>query len=199
MPIGDLPPHPLEVSQCLKIIRAIKGKSRLAARDRAILTVLWRCGIRNSELRNCRLDHVCLEGDQPYLRVMQPKGRENGVKPRNVGLDAATLKELTAWLEWRGVDPGLLFPSLAGMDQPISLNNLGRMVRHRARRARVMRRVHPHCFRHTYAKDLLDEGANMVVIQRLLGHSSLQTTAQYLGHIGCDETVELSCAREMTI
>lgn len=198
MPIGDYPPHPLEVGQVKRMLRVIRTKSRKGLRDQAIIAIFWRCGLRNTELRLIELDHLGQTADgERFIRVMSPKGRKKGAKPRNLGIDAMTWDLIEKWLEERGTEPGLLFPSRTGV--PIMAKVIRDMVKSRGAQAGLSRRVHPHCFRHTFAKDLLEEGENIVVIQHALGHTSLERTAQYLQHIGCDEVVSVTSQRSWTI
>ena len=63
------------------------------------------------------------------------------------------------------------------------------MIRRRAKRAGIEKRVHAHGLRHSYADHLRRSGVDIVVIQRLLGHASLQTTARYLDHVSPVEAV----------
>lgn len=196
MPRGDYPAHPLEVGQVLKIIRKIPTRRRKGVRDRAIIAVLWRCGLRNSELRTLKFEHLSSTTPR-QLRVMKPKGIARGAPPRDVGIDPATWELIEKWLKLRGEGNGLLFTSNVGTQ--MDRDNLCRMLRSRARQGGVTRRVHAHCFRHTYAKDLLEDGVPMITIQKALGHSSLQTTAIYLSHVGNGEVVAATSERNWTL
>lgn len=198
MPIGDYPPHPMEVRQVKQMLKAIKTKTEKSARDRAMIAIFWRCGLRNAELRSIELDHIGkTEDGERFIRVMHPKGSGQGKQPRNVGLDRSTWTLINAWLKWRGDGPGLLFQSRTG--GKIQSKTVRAMIHSRAARCGLTRRVHPHCFRHTYAKDLYDEDVPLPLIQQALGHSNLHQTARYLTHLGCGEVVEVTSKRSFTL
>jgi integrase len=191
MPIGDFPAEPLEPSEALALVRRQSTKSRTGTRNRAIFGVLWRCGLRNGELRNLDLSHVSHEGEA--LRITRPKGYRNGKKPRTVGVDQTTMALIDAWIEHRGTEPGPLFITYSG--RRITGRDLRDLVATGAKLAGIARRVHPHCLRHTYARALYDEGVGMVHIQKALGHTNLATTAVYLDSIGATEVVAITSNR----
>ncbi len=193
---GAFPPEPLEPAQALAIIKHIKPRTRKGCRDRAILAVMWRCGLRCAEVRDLAFSNLKIN-EPRSLTVLRPKGTARGKKPRTVGLDETTLELIRQWLRWRGAEPGPLFTSTAGT--PLQLNNMRRMVAGRGREAGIARRVHPHCFRHTYARDLYLEGVGMVDIMNSLGHSGLETTARYLQSIGCTQSVAITSERQWEV
>jgi len=102
---------------------------------------------------------------------------------------------------WRGrkVDLGLdprtmpLFCTLRG--GVIAVNNIGAMLRRRATKAGIDKRVHPHGLRHTHATELIAEGLPLNALQKQLGHASLATTSTYANHLGAEEEVEIGCRR----
>jgi site-specific recombinase XerC len=198
MPIGDFPPEPLEQHEALALVRAPNPKCRAGSRDRALLAVMWRCGLRNSEVRNLELSHVIVAPEHA-LRVLRPKGARSkkGKPPRTVGVDDTTWELLQAWIATRGDEPGILFSTASG--KIINDRDLRTLVAYNARRAGIRRRVHPHALRHTFAKALYDESVGMVHIQELLGHTQLTTTAGYLQGIGATEVVAISSARKWEI
>lgn len=192
MPKGDFPAFPLEPSQALALTRAPNTRRRSGMRDRAFLTVLWRCGLRNEEARSLQVSHIVHEPER-VVRVMNPKGSLRGKPPRNVGLDDQTWERIQEWLAVRGDHAGFLFDTESG--KKLDGKNMRLMIGRRAKTAGIDRRVHPHCLRHTYASELYHEGVGMVDIMNQLGHSSLQTTATYLQRIGCSESVVITRAR----
>jgi site-specific recombinase XerC len=198
MPVGDFPPEPLQAHEALALVRAPNPECRTGCRDRALLAVMWRCGLRNSEARNLELSHVIVD-PKHAVRVLRPKGARSkkGKAPRTVGVDDQTWALLESWIAMRGDEPGILFSTASG--KPINDRDLRTMVAYNARRAGIRRRVHPHALRHTFAKGLYDESVGMVHIQELLGHTQLTTTAGYLQGIGATEVVEISSARKWEI
>lgn len=192
MPIGDFPPYPLESVQALAITNAPNIRCRSGMRDRALLTVLWRCGLRNEEVRSLRVAHIILSPERA-LRVMNPKGSRKGKDPRTVGVDDQTWERIDAWLKVRGDHEGWLFDTDTGGQ--LDGKNLRVMVKRRAAKAGLKRRVHPHCLRHTYAMELYNERVGIRHIQEAMGHSSLQATAAYLQRIGCSEAAVITSKR----
>jgi site-specific recombinase XerD len=79
--------------------------------------------------------------------------------------------------------------------RPMSRSMVGEMLKRSARAAGIDKRVHPHGLRHTLAYELLMEGVPISVIQRQLGHASLQTTDIYLSHIAPKQVLEFMSAR----
>lgn len=148
------------------------GDDPWARRDRAVCEVLYGAGLRVSEL--CGLDLDSLDERQGVLRVLG-KGR----KERIVPLHRAGWRALALWREVR---PDLM--SEGSPDHVLFVNRRGvRLGPRDVRRildARVeLGHVHPHALRHTYATHLLEGGADLRVVQELLGHESLTTTQLY--------------------
>ncbi len=152
-----------------------------SARDRAILEVLYATGLRVSELAG--LD---LAGVDRAARTVTVRGK--GGKERIVPYGAAAARALAAWLARRGERPGPLFVNVRG--GRLSARGIRAVVRRRARAAGITRRVTPHTLRHTFATHLLDGGADLRVIQDLLGHSRLRTTQRYT-HVGADHLMRV--------
>lgn len=148
------------------------GGDPWARRDRAVCEILYGAGLRVSEL--CGLDRDSLDERQGLLRVLG-KGR----KERIVPLHRAGFEAIEAWRELRG--------SVLTTDSPrdaLFVNRRGsrlgpRDVRRILDRRLALGHVHPHALRHTYATHLLEGGADLRVVQELLGHESLTTTQLY--------------------
>ena len=155
--------------------------TRNGARDTAVLELLYASGLRVSELTGLDLDDV--DTSERTVRVLG-KGRKERVVP--FGSKAA--RALDAWLATRGDRPGPLFlASRGGRMNPRSVYGL---VRGSARRAGITRKVSPHTLRHSFATHLLDGGADLRVIQELLGHSRLSTTQRYT-HVGAEHLLKV--------
>ena len=139
---------------------------------RAILTTLYGAGLRVSEVTKLKVSDLDRE-----RRVIWVRGGK-GHKDRQVML-ADPLRELLA-AYWRWKRPtDWLFPG-EKPDQPISTHTVFQTCRKAARLAGIAKPVHPHSLRHAFATHLLDDGVNLLVIQTLLGHAHLKTTARYL-------------------
>jgi integrase/recombinase XerC len=160
------------------------------ARDKAILEMLYGCGIRNAELTGLNLDDIHWANQAVLVRG---KGR----KQRYVPLGDAAAVALRAYLAERsarlaaaGEGKGIETPALFLNLQLRGLNKLGGQARLTTRSvARVVKRiailrglsaeVHPHTLRHAFGTHLLEEGADLRAIQELLGHERLSTTQRY--------------------
>jgi integrase/recombinase XerC len=151
------------------------------ARDRAILELLYATGLRVSELAGLDLDHV--DRDERTVRVLGKGGKE-----RIVPFGAKAAAALDAHLAVRGPTPGPLFRGRGG--RRLGVRGVFEVVRRRARASGITRRVSPHTLRHTFATHLLDAGADLRMIQELLGHSRLSTTQRYT-HVGSEQLMRI--------
>lgn len=150
-------------------------------RDQAMLELLYATGIRVSEL--CGLDATDLDEFQGTLRVFG-----KGSKERIVPVGGAALRAVNAYLATRPVRSGPLFQNSRG--GRLTARSVHRIVRAKAREAGLTRRVSPHTLRHTFATHLLDAGADLRLIQELLGHSRLSTTQKYT-HVSADHLMKV--------
>jgi len=161
-------------------------------RDRALITVMYRAGLRVEEALALRPADV--DPDRGTVRVLHGKGD----KARTVGIDDGALGVISVWLAERkrlGINGrSTLFCTLAG--GPLSTDQVRQMTRRRAAKAGIEKRVHPHALRHAYASELAHEGTPVNVIQKALGHSTLATTSIYLDHIAPAAVIALGRSRE---
>lgn len=155
---------------------AAVGDPVLAARDDAVLEVLYGSGLRVSELCDLDLDSVDLG-----RRRLTVWGK--GAKQRAVPLSEASAGALQRWLGGARDEHLLRAPARDGDDAALFHNTRGRRLAPRDVRRILDRRspvpTHPHALRHTFATHLLDGGADLRVVQELLGHSDLATTQVY--------------------
>lgn len=169
-------PHALALHEIEALLAQPAGEEALALRDRALLELSYACGLRVSELVGLERSGVDLPG-----RALTVLGK--GGKERIVPFGRAAAAALAAWLE-RGR------PQLAARARHDHVfcnargGTLGRMgwwkiLRGHARAAGLAERVHPHALRHSFATHLLEGGADLRVVQELLGHASITTTAIY--------------------
>lgn len=140
-------------------------------RDRALIRLMYRAGLRCSEGLDLRVRDVQLERRE--LRVNAGKGD----KDRVVWFDEATVELLQRWKDIRPKSDWF-FCTLAG--GRLRDSNVREMFARRGRKAGIEIRVHPHLCRHTYASELLEDGYSLLEVQRLLGHERLETTAIYV-------------------
>jgi integrase/recombinase XerC len=144
----------------------------IAARDQALLELLYGSGLRISEV--CSLTDDRVDCRQRMVRVMG-----KGSKERVVPISESASTAVRAWQALRG-----RWPKAEGVASAhLFLNHRGGMLSPRDARRILDRRsltpVHPHALRHTFATHLLDGGADLRVVQELLGHSDLATTQHY--------------------
>jgi len=160
---------------------ALMDDGTMTERDRAVLELLYATGLRVSELAGLDLEDV--DRTQRTVRVMG-KGRKERIVPYGGAAAAA----LDGYLRRRGADPGPLFVNRRG--GRLGVRSLFEIVRGGARRAGIARRVGPHTLRHSFATHLLDAGADLRMIQELLGHSRLSTTQRYT-HVGSEQLMRV--------
>ncbi len=142
-------------------------------RDRAFLMTVYGGGLRLNEA--CHLQLADLHGSRHQIRVVQGKGK----KDRYTLLSPRLLAELRLYWKMFRVD-GWLFPSPHDAQQPM-IDGTGQRIFYRAvQRAGLPRQGGIHSLRHSFATHLLESGVEITVVQRLLGHASLATTAGYL-------------------
>jgi integrase/recombinase XerC len=154
---------------------------RTTARDTAIVELLYASGLRVSELVGLDLADVDLAGTT--VRVL---GKGN--KERIVPFGSAADRAIRDHLGERGGAPGALFRNRRG--GRLTVRSVHTIVRRRAAAVGIGRRVSPHTLRHTFATHLLDSGADLRMIQELLGHSRLSTTQRYT-HVGSDQLMRV--------
>ncbi len=175
-------PKALSEQEVASIIAAVVGSDPVARRDRAMLEVLYGAGLRISELVLLSLSD--LDVDKGVLRATG-----KGSKERLVPVAGMAQEALAAWLSPSGRDQ--LVPSRwarRGDAEAVFLNARGGrlsrqgawgIVRRYGERAGVGDRLSPHVLRHSCATHMLDHGADIRVVQELLGHASLSTTQVY--------------------
>ena len=169
-------PRPLPVEDVRRLLEAPDVETPSGSRDRAILELLYGSGLRISELTGLDVDDVDLE--QGSVRVLGKGGKE-----REVPLGSFAADAVTAYLTRgrpalaSGVTRGALFLNARG--GRLSRQSCARVLTAYVRRAGIDRRVTLHTLRHSFATHLLEGGADVRVVQELLGHASVGTTQIY--------------------
>lgn len=164
---------PQEVDQLEDSIDLSKPEGH---RNRAIIEVLFSCGLRVSELVTLKLSNLFI--DEQYLRIMG-----KGAKERLVPISNRALYELEQWFEWRRnlkIKPGeedYVFLNRRGAHLTRTMILI--MMKRQAELASIQKTISPHTLRHSFATALLEGGADLRVIQALLGHESIGTTEIY--------------------
>lgn len=173
---GRLLPQVLSYPEVEGILEAIDMGHWLATRDAAMLEVLYGAGLRVSELRDLRRPDLHL--DEGLLRV-RGKGSKERVVPIGTRATDALRRYLRGlWPELdRGESEGAVFLNQHG--RPLSRMGIWKIVRRHVDAAPVEKRVTPHTLRHSFATHLLEGGADLAVVQELLGHADISTTQIY--------------------
>jgi site-specific recombinase XerD len=164
----------LDYSELERLLKAPEGNSLRALRDRAILEMLFSTGLRVSEL--CSLNRY-IDINRGEFSV-----RGKGEKLRVVFISDSAKKNLKEYLDKRPDAEEALFISLSksgNVTGRIIPRGVQRLVDFYARKAGISKKVHPHQLRHSFATDLLINGADLRSVQEMLGHANIATTQVY--------------------
>ncbi len=169
-------PQPLSKDQMAKLVAAPAGDTPLEIRDRALLELLYACGLRIAEACGVRLENLDEEGG-----VIRVTGKGN--KTRLIPVGRAALDALKLYLA--SGRPKLVSPRsgaeifLSVRGHALTPARIWQLVRHYAKHAGIEEAIHPHQLRHSFATHLLAGGADLRIIQEMLGHASIATTQIY--------------------
>jgi len=172
--IGRYLPSVLSVEEVEAIMDSVDTSSWTGLRDRAILEVLYGCGLRVGEVTTLKISDIF--ADEGFVRVI---GKGN--KQRIVPIGEIALSAVKSYLDSR-IEPD------EGCDDILFLNKFGRglsrvsvfnMVKAQAMAAGIHKEISPHTFRHSFATHLIENGADLRVVQEMLGHESILTTEIY--------------------
>ena len=169
-------PQVLNYAEVQQLLAAPEGNAPAALRDRALLEVMYACGLRASETIGLELADVDLH--EGFLRA-----RGKGSKERLVPLGRKAIAAISAYL--RGGRPKLigerheakLFVNFRG--GPLSRQGLYKIVQRNARAAGLAGQMSPHTLRHSFATHLLAGGCDLRAVQEMLGHADIATTQMY--------------------
>lgn len=183
----------LSESEVNAIIAACSAVSMTGVRNRALITILYRGGLRIAEALALRPTDI--DPERGTVRVMDGKGH----KPRTVGLEPGAMAAVQRWKDKRrgaAIKGRVLLCTLDGGQ--MSQQYVRTMLRRAADHAGIDRRVVPHQLRHTHAAELVAENVPMPVIRDQLGHSSLAVTDRYLRDIAPGEVIAAMQRRQWT-
>ncbi|RKV93405.1 MAG: hypothetical protein D8G53_12990 [Candidatus Saccharimonas sp.] len=171
----------LQYDEVVRMINQIPTDTEAGLRDRAIVELLFSSGLRVSELVNLNRDHINLS-----RREFMVRGK--GQKDRPVFISKSAAEHVSSYLDARTDNLPALFlsysrrnaaPNLSGDYRRLSARSIQRMISQYARLAGITKHVSPHTMRHSFATDLLMNGADLRSVQSLLGHSNISTTQVY--------------------
>ena len=173
---GSYLPDVLAPEDVERILDAPPADDPVAIRDRAILELLYACGLRVSELVGLDTDRVDLEGQQ--VRVIGKGNKERRVPMGDEARERLHRYRIGPRAEWTAAKPtAAVFVGKRG--NRLSRESVWRVVKRWTEVAGITERVTPHTFRHSFATHLLEGGADLRVVQALLGHASISTTQLY--------------------
>jgi integrase len=200
---GKKPPnwgkkYPAEILTHAEIARLmlVCGTGVAGIRNRALIVVLWRGGLRCAEALD--LEPRDIDREAGSLCIREGKGRRR----RIVGFDPAAFAVLERWLEVRarlGVGWGCKVFCVVkepNVGRPLSGSYWREAIKRLGRQAGIEKRVHSHGLRHTHAVELMRESLPILHISRQLGHSSLAITQHYVDHLEPGEVVALMQRRD---
>lgn len=174
--LGTYLPDVLSVEEVEAVMEAIDTSTHLGLRDRAIIETLYGCGLRVSEAVGLRISNLYL--DEGFIKVQGKGSKERLVPIGDMAADA-----IMAYLEVREN-----FPYDRNNDDVLFLNRYGKslsrvsmfkIVKTAVLLAGIRKEVSPHTFRHSFATHLVENGADLRVVQEMLGHESITTTEIY--------------------
>lgn len=188
-------PDVLTIEEVGRVIDAVSGSEAFPLRDRALLEFLYATGVRISELIAVRVDDCDWRGRSVRLvpARREVRGRDGGRRTERIGpkgdkvrivpIGSRAVAAAAEYVERerptlaKGRSEGALFLNFRG--RPLSRMGAWKIVRAYVEKAGIRKRVTPHTFRHTCATHLLDRGADLRVVQELLGHADITTTQVY--------------------
>lgn len=169
-------PEVLRPDEVARLLDAAQAVDPLGLRDRAILELLYASGLRVSELCGARLENLSLE--EAFIRV-----HGKGNKTRLVPVGRSACEALVRYLKTGR--PGLVSPRsgaqvfLSIRGKPLTPQRIWQLIHHYASIAGLAEGTHPHTLRHSFATHLLAGGADLRIIQEMLGHADISTTQIY--------------------
>lgn len=180
--VWQLIPDVLSVEEMELLLNQPDTQSRVGVRDRAILEVLYSSGLRVSELCQLKIRDV----DDHYVRI---KGK--GGKERIVPIGTKAIEAIDRYLAFRDGEENANQEALfvGPRNRPIDRVAVWKLIKRYSCQAGITKTIFPHTFRHTFATHLLDNGADLRVIQEMLGHASISSTDRYT-HVSCTHLQE---------
>jgi integrase/recombinase XerD len=169
-------PETLHASELVVLLESINPTERLGQRDLAILELFYSSGLRLSELCKARLE--MMDSEEGFLRITGKGGKTRIVRVGNKARQAIAdyLANERPELVTKKTSSHIFLSVRGGALSP---DRIRQIVKERAKSAGIDQNVYPHLLRHSFATHLLEGGADLRVIQELLGHASISTTQIY--------------------
>ncbi|MBE6405754.1 MAG: site-specific tyrosine recombinase XerD [Lentisphaerae bacterium] len=166
---------PQEIERMLAIY-PVNTQDQLSIRNRAILEIMYACGLRVSEAVN--LTVASINRDDSVIRI-RGKGSKERLVPIGHHAMQAVERYLTKVRPLHKKDNGTVALFLSYRGKPLDRERIWMIVQDTARLAGITKEIHPHTFRHSFATHLLENGADLRMIQEMLGHADISTTQIY--------------------
>ncbi len=169
-------PETLHASELVKLLESIDPSQPLGQRDLAILELFYSSGLRLSELCKARLE--MMDSEEGFLRITGKGGKTRIVRVGNKAREAIAIYVTNERpkLVTRKTSSHIFLSVRGGALSP---DRVRQIVKERAKLAGIDQNIYPHLLRHSFATHLLEGGADLRVIQELLGHASISTTQIY--------------------
>ncbi len=173
--IGRYLPGVLSEEEVVGILDSVNLSTWQGVRDKAILEVLYGCGLRVSEVVALRVSYVFLK--EGFVRVVGKGNKERLVPLGEMAVDAVEAYMAVRPEPYDAVSSDLLFLNRFG--RSLSRVSIFKMIKNQSVAAGIRKEISPHTFRHSFATHLLEHGADLRVVQEMLGHESISTTEIY--------------------
>lgn len=147
-------------------------------KHKLLIGLLYGCGLRCQEVRNIQLSH--LDFDRLLLHIVQSKGNKDRYVPLSKHLVRGIKKYIEAAHPQLYLFEGSGNPEGQGFDGRYSQRGVQWAVKTVAKQAGIIKEVHTHMLRHTYATHLLEDGVNIITVQKMMGHANIESTMVYL-------------------
>lgn len=157
-------PEILTIKEVKKLIESTSN-----IKHKIIIKLLYGCGLRVSEIVNLKKNDLDLKEGLIHIRLAK------GKKDRFVKIPSSMEEQLESYI--KNLEEEILFPSNRG--GKLTKDTIQKIVQNSAKKAGIKKRVYPHLLRHSFATHLLEQGTDLRIIQKLLGHSDLKTTQIY--------------------
>ncbi|MDD3807456.1 MAG: site-specific tyrosine recombinase XerD [Candidatus Marinimicrobia bacterium] len=171
-------PNVLEIYEIETLLNVINTETDLGKRDRAMLELLYACGLRISELLELRLSNVYL--NHGWIRIFG-KGSKERVVP--MGSEARDwLKHYLTYVRYTLAQKAIESQDIVFLNargKPLTRMGVWKIIQQYIKAAKITKKVSPHTFRHSFATHLLEGGADLRAVQEMLGHADISTTQIY--------------------
>ena len=147
-------------------------------KHKLLIGLLYGCGLRCQEVRGIEVKH--LDFDRKLLHIVQSKGNKDRYVPLSKHLIRGIKKYVSASPPQHYLFEGKGNPEGKGFDGRYSQRGVQWAVKTVAKQAGIIKEVHTHMLRHTYATHLLEDGVNIITVQKMMGHANIESTMVYL-------------------